>query len=254
MPEPYAKLLHKKIIFFDMHNTLTDGQKSFDAAFLETMREWTGRSDPDETDGFAAEILKSYKREKKNKMRTRKKRSLAELEQLYARCLQRVLEIHSLPLSRDTVVRIMKRIRSLQRELSVLHAEVKETLQQFHEKQYTMGIISNGRENELKKEIERLELTHYFPPERQFTSEVSRHTKPHRSIFQHALKVTSVHPSQAVMIGNSWRKDIYGATRVQMDAIWLHPSHKRNWSERKIGKERIYIIRRFQQLRQMFHL
>jgi putative hydrolase of the HAD superfamily len=48
--------------------------------------------------------------------------------------------------------------------------------------------------------------------------------KPHRSIFEAALKLAEVEPHEAVMVGDSLPHDIEGARRVGMRGILVHRS------------------------------
>ena len=48
--------------------------------------------------------------------------------------------------------------------------------------------------------------------------------KPHRSIFDAALRLMNVQASEAVMVGDSVRQDIEGALSVGMRAILVHRS------------------------------
>ncbi|HRY28441.1 MAG TPA: HAD-IA family hydrolase [Elusimicrobiota bacterium] len=45
--------------------------------------------------------------------------------------------------------------------------------------------------------------------------------KPHPGIFQKALKLAGVRPSEAIHVGDSFREDYCGATRAGLKAVWL---------------------------------
>lgn len=65
----------------------------------------------------------------------------------------------------------------------------------------------------------------FFPEQNIFTSIKGEYKKPNPTIFQHALKSMDIKSGQSVMVGNSWRNDICGATQSGMDAVWIHPNH-----------------------------
>lgn len=50
--------------------------------------------------------------------------------------------------------------------------------------------------------------------------------KPDPAIFDHALRLLSVHKEEALMVGDNLMTDILGASRVGMDSIWVNRDHK----------------------------
>ena len=47
--------------------------------------------------------------------------------------------------------------------------------------------------------------------------------KPHKEIFDFALKNTNSRRSESLMIGDSWEADIIGAYNSKIDQLWLNP-------------------------------
>ena len=47
--------------------------------------------------------------------------------------------------------------------------------------------------------------------------------KPHKEIFDFALKNTNSRRSESLMIGDSWEADIIGAHNSKIDQLWLNP-------------------------------
>jgi len=98
-----------------------------------------------------------------------------------------------------------------------LFPETIETLDTLKRKGYKMHIITNGfREVQLDK-IKNSGLDKFFT--KVFISEDIKTTKPHREIFEHALKSTNSRKQKSIMIGDSWETDILGALRFGMDQI-----------------------------------
>jgi putative hydrolase of the HAD superfamily len=54
------------------------------------------------------------------------------------------------------------------------------------------------------------------------TSEECRTTKPDPAIFQAALQRLDIAADEAVMVGDSWKNDIVGATQCGIRAVWLN--------------------------------
>jgi len=51
------------------------------------------------------------------------------------------------------------------------------------------------------------------------------HIKPSREIFEHALRGAGVKPHEAVMVGDSYKRDMLGARAMGMAHVLLAPSH-----------------------------
>ena len=86
---------------------------------------------------------------------------------------------------------------------------------------YRMYILSNGfREVQFKK-LSNSGLAPYF--ERMILSEDACIQKPHKGIFDFALKNTNSRRKESLMIGDSWEADIIGAHNSKIDQLWLNP-------------------------------
>ncbi|MDH6356297.1 YjjG family noncanonical pyrimidine nucleotidase [Parabacteroides sp. PF5-9] len=86
---------------------------------------------------------------------------------------------------------------------------------------YRMFILSNGfREVQFKK-LKNSGLDSYF--ERVILSEDANIQKPHKAIFDFALKNTNSRRRESLMIGDSWDADIVGAYNSRIDQLWLNP-------------------------------
>lgn len=92
-----------------------------------------------------------------------------------------------------------------------------ETLKTLKAKGYMMHIITNGFKEVQYKKIENCGLTPFF--KKIFISEEIQSIKPHREIFEYALKSTNAKKTKSIMIGDSWDTDILGALNFGMDQI-----------------------------------
>lgn len=100
---------------------------------------------------------------------------------------------------------------------SVLFPNTIETLEYLKEKGYLMHIITNGFKEVQHKKLNNSELSRFFT--RVFISEDIKTTKPHREIYEHALKSSNALKRKSIMIGDSWDTDIIGALQFGMDQI-----------------------------------
>jgi putative hydrolase of the HAD superfamily len=76
------------------------------------------------------------------------------------------------------------------------------------------------------------------------TSEEVGVEKPHKEIFEVALKKIGLHSSDVCMIGDSYEKDIEGAVNLGIQAYWLNPA------QMKVDQHP--LIRDFQNFREIF--
>ena len=92
-----------------------------------------------------------------------------------------------------------------------------ETLGYLKAKGYQMHIITNGFKEVQNAKLMNCGLTGFFG--KVFISEEIQNTKPHREIFEHALKSTNAPKKRSIMIGDSWETDIEGALAFGMDQV-----------------------------------
>jgi putative hydrolase of the HAD superfamily len=99
-----------------------------------------------------------------------------------------------------------------------------ETLSYLKAKGYQMHIITNGFVEVQYDKLKNCGLSEFFG--KVFISEDIKSTKPHREIFEHALKSTNAPKKKSVMIGDSWDTDIEGAMSFGIDQImFLNEGH-----------------------------
>ncbi|MDR1407334.1 MAG: YjjG family noncanonical pyrimidine nucleotidase [Tannerella sp.] len=86
---------------------------------------------------------------------------------------------------------------------------------------YRMFILSNGFREIQSMKLQNSGLAPYF--ERMILSEDANIQKPHKAIFDFALKNTNSRRHASLMIGDSWDADIAGASRAGIDQLWFNP-------------------------------
>lgn len=92
-----------------------------------------------------------------------------------------------------------------------------ETLSALVDKGYQMHIITNGFKEVQHDKLKNCGLEKYF--NKIFISEEIHTTKPHRQIFEYALKSTNARKVASIMIGDSWETDIEGAMNFGIDQV-----------------------------------
>lgn len=92
-----------------------------------------------------------------------------------------------------------------------------ETLAVLQSKGYKMYIITNGFREVQHKKLENCGIGHFFT--KVFISEDIQSIKPHRQIFEYAIKSSNALKKKSIMIGDSWEIDIQGALEFGMDQV-----------------------------------
>lgn len=84
------------------------------------------------------------------------------------------------------------------------------------------------------RKIRQLKLNNYLSL--MVTSEEAGREKPHPYIFMAALKKMNLNPNEVCMIGDSFNKDVIGASNLGIDSIWINlkGEHKKYDSTRII--------------------
>jgi len=108
---------------------------------------------------------------------------------------------------------------------TALFPETLETLIALKAKGYQMHIITNGFSEVQRNKLFNCGLSGFFT--KVFISEEIQTNKPHRQIFEHALKSTNAKKKRSVMIGDNWETDIEGALNFGMDQI-MFQNHGQN--------------------------
>lgn len=86
---------------------------------------------------------------------------------------------------------------------------------------YRLYILSNGFREVQDLKMKNSGLSPYFS--RMILSEDAGIQKPHKGIFDFALKNTNSRRSETLMIGDCWEADIVGAYHSKIDQLWLNP-------------------------------
>ncbi|MHB9134113.1 MAG: HAD family hydrolase, partial [Armatimonadota bacterium] len=106
------------------------------------------------------------------------------------------------------------------RETYLLYPEVIPLLRSLRE-DYHLGLITNGPADLQREKITVMKLANEFD-QLVIAGEVGC-SKPDPAIFLRALQHAGCQPTAALMIGDSWEKDILAARHLGMDALWICP-------------------------------
>lgn len=89
---------------------------------------------------------------------------------------------------------------------------------------YRLYILSNGFAELQARKMQSANISHYF--EGVVLSEDIGVNKPHREIFEHALKMAGTTADRALMIGDNYEVDIKGAWGAGIDQVFYNTAGK----------------------------
>ena len=124
-------------------------------------------------------------------------------------------EAFTLKLNNDFLLRTATKTKLLDGAIDLLD---------YLSNRYRLFILSNGFREIQALKLSNSGLASYF--ERLLLSEDVSIQKPHRKIFDYALRSTNSRRTESLMIGDSYEADIIGAQRARIDQVWLNISRK----------------------------
>ncbi|WP_028548054.1 HAD family hydrolase [Paenibacillus sp. UNC451MF] len=240
----------KKAICFDVNQTLIHQGIHFEQAFRSVWNDYYSRSIQGDFPQ-AEELWNKYQSYWQQHKKTRTTR--VHLDDLQQQCLQNALKELHVPVHQQFSNDFFQLVRRSRLAAKSLAPRVEETLQELAPR-FKLAIISNSPRSEVTHLLNRFKLSGYFPEERIFTAQHSADKKPNIPLFKTAIRTMDLSPRQLVMVGNSWKHDVCGATKAGLDAVWVQANSgtSRKISQQKLGKRNVYCIQQMDQLLELF--
>jgi putative hydrolase of the HAD superfamily len=104
-----------------------------------------------------------------------------------------------------------------------LMPHAKEVLE-YCKNKYILHLITNGFETTQWQKLQFSGIASYFS--NVITSEKSNSMKPHKEIFEYALKTAGATTEESIMIGDAIDIDILGAINAGWDQVYFNPDKK----------------------------
>jgi putative hydrolase of the HAD superfamily len=120
------------------------------------------------------------------------------------------------PLARDIGIRFLDALPTRK----TLFPYTIEILQYLTGNGYRLHLITNGFEKTQHSKLQNAGISGYFGEV--ITSEGSNSLKPHKEIFDYALRITGADPSESIMLGDSIEVDIQGAINAGIDQVFIN--------------------------------
>lgn len=103
---------------------------------------------------------------------------------------------------------------------TILFPYTTEILRYLSDKGYQLHLITNGFEKTQHSKLQNSGLSGYFG--KVITSEGSNSLKPHKEIFDYAMRETGATPMESIMLGDSIEVDIQGAMNAGIDQVYVN--------------------------------
>ncbi|MFB1049449.1 HAD family hydrolase [Paraliobacillus sp. JSM ZJ581] len=90
------------------------------------------------------------------------------------------------------------------------------------QKNYKVGILTNGKITEQKQKIEKMKLNDAISSNQIFISDEIGYEKPDPKSFHYVLNELGMRNVESIYVGDSWGNDIVGAIDAGLEAIWVN--------------------------------
>jgi len=90
---------------------------------------------------------------------------------------------------------------------------------------FKLHIITNGFVEVQHIKLKQSNLEQYFNVV--LCSEETGQKKPHKAVFNLAMKNAKARPSESIMIGDSWEADVIGGIKAGMTSVWFNPENQK---------------------------
>ncbi len=198
-------------IYFDLDNTLWDFEKNSE----ETLSELFASYFPDRANELQDfldiyypindKMWELYRKGEISKQELRDKR--------FAYAFQKMnINIDDIKFEREYILKCPQKTN--------LFPHTIEVLEYLKRKGYHLYLLTNGFKEIQINKIKYSNLDKYF--EKMITSEEAGYKKPHRKMFEYALKSVSAKKAESIMIGDDLEADIEGCIQFKMDSIYFN--------------------------------
>jgi putative hydrolase of the HAD superfamily len=209
------KAMQYKHLFFDLDHTLWD----FEANSRQTLEELyhslgLRERGIDDFDGFHRRYLVHN-----DKLWERYRNGFIKVDELRWKRMWLTLldfKIADEPLARNMDARFLEALPTRK----TLFPYCVEILQYLTGKGYRLHLITNGFEKTQHSKLQYAGINGFFGEV--VTSESSNSLKPHKEIFEHALRITGAEPAESIMLGDSLEVDILGAINAGIDQVYVN--------------------------------
>lgn len=200
-----------KAVFFDLDRTLFDQKTAFKKGLIKTTERYSHFFNGIDKDRVVEEFFKA------GEVASKKFSSGEPIDK--ARKTRSKILMRNLGLEESIASEFTESLMDIHTRTYAPMDGAKSSLENLS-KVYPLGLITNGdRKNQIRK-LETLGLKKYFQ-KLTFSEEIGVR-KPDQKIFMEALDSMGQNSEDSIYIGDSYRADICGASKVGMKTCWLN--------------------------------
>jgi len=204
-----------RAIFFDMDDTLLDGQLAATAAWL-TVSEAVGPEIGIEPERLREAIRRETAQFWKDEAAVGHWR--LDLQAAREHCTRLALEAEKFDtsLARQISIDYLDQHRA---NLQLFDDSI-ETLEAIRDAGFKLGLLTNGPRDMQRGKVDRFEFEDRFDViviEGEFGQ-----GKPERAVFEHAMKTVGAKPEESWHVGDNLYADIGGANGAGVHSVWIH--------------------------------
>lgn len=120
-----------------------------------------------------------------------------------------------------------------------------ELMEELKKRGITIGI---GTDMTARMQYEKLEKLGYAPYiNHMVTSQEAGYEKPHAIFMERCIKKAGCSPRECVFVGDNFRKDVLGAARAGMHAVWYNAKKKERPADVDLKPEQYHEIHSYQE-------
>lgn len=159
-------------------------------------------------------------------------KKLMSQEEMYIYRISQAFSAIGIQIDRKEALSFQEAYSYFQTHLS-LDSQMEKVLDYLSDKNYLIGLLSNGSVKHQHKKIDQLSLSKWIKPEHQFVSGHFGIDKPDPNLFLEVEKIVPKPKETLIMIGDSYENDILGARKVGWQSIFLD---KYGWSSKNTSQ------------------
>lgn len=210
-----------KAIFFDLDDTLHDHMQPFSKSVQTVFPTFKATS--------IQTVYKNF-REESDKLWPMYCQGELTIQDMRTERITRTLRNFQFPISLKKAEQFQQTYEDALNHLT-LFPEVLDVIFYLKERNYQLGIITNGPTDHQNKKIELLELKQFIPKEFIFISDEVGMAKPDPAIFQYASDQIDIYPEETLYIGDTWENDVVGPIEAGWQSIWFNHRGKKRMTD-----------------------
>lgn len=139
---------------------------------------------------------------------------------------------HGIEITDDQIDKLEELYRKYQNDIKISN-NIKKMFEKL-DKNWTLGIITNGQVKHQMNKIKVLGLDNYIPEKNIFVSEALGVSKPNKEAFLKPLKQMELNPKDCIYIGDTFGNDVEGSLNAGLNSLWYNHRNLEGFNSKAI--------------------